>query len=66
MNRGQDRIEEDKETGNSIDRTRGGKGYHKERKRTLGQMRIRFFGKSMPELFKELNEIFYDQPGSRH
>jgi hypothetical protein len=35
MNRGQDRIEEDKKTGNSIDRTRGGKGYHKERKRTL-------------------------------
>jgi hypothetical protein len=28
-------------------------------------MRIRFLGKSMPELFKELNEIFYDQPGSR-
>jgi hypothetical protein len=32
MNRGQDRIGEDKETGNSIDRTRGGKGYHKREK----------------------------------
>ncbi len=29
-------------------------------------MRIRFLGKSMHELFKELNEIFYDQPGSGH
>jgi hypothetical protein len=66
INRGQNRIGEDKETGNSIDRTRGGKGYHRERKGTLWQMRIRFLGKSMPELFKELNEIFYDQPGSRH
>jgi hypothetical protein len=26
-------------------------------------MRLRFLGKSMPELFKELNEIFSDQPG---
>jgi hypothetical protein len=27
-------------------------------------MRIRFLGKSMPELFKELNEIFDDQPNA--